>query len=79
MILNLNSTIEQLYASSAYEGDNVSKRFYKCLKRAGILKVKDIFKLNQEELKNIPGIGRKTYNCLVDTLREYFPERYLRD
>ena len=52
----------------------VGKTIISKLKEANIETVEDIFRSNEESLKTIPGIGAKTAEKIIETVKKYFEQ-----
>lgn len=53
------------------ENMDLSVRSYNCLKRAGIVTVKDLIKLEPNELASIRNLGRRSYDEIVAKIEKY--------
>ena len=50
---------------------DLSVRSYNCLKRAGIVTVKDLTQKTEEDMLKVRNLGRKSLDEVIEKLREY--------
>ncbi len=74
--LEVLSVMESLTSSSTSlsELEGISDRLIAILREAGIENVERILELNEEQLTELPGIGEKTANKILEAARDLFEE-----